>query len=81
MADEVGGVMRRHEVGVVQPPGEGREDAGGVVAGACLMAGCRRRVAERDWLERLVSRRVPLSRFAGAIHAQPDDIKVVLTFE
>ncbi|MBQ1016796.1 glucose 1-dehydrogenase [Micromonospora sp. D93] len=37
--------------------------------------------ADRDWLERLISRRVPLSRFADALHAQPDDIKVVLTFE
>lgn len=37
--------------------------------------------ADRDWLERLISRRVPLGCFAEALHAQPDDIKVVLTFE
>jgi threonine dehydrogenase-like Zn-dependent dehydrogenase len=35
--------------------------------------------ADLDWLERLVTRRVRLERFAEALEAQPDDIKVVLT--
>ena len=37
--------------------------------------------ADRDWLERLISRRVPVERFADALRAEPDDIKVVLTFD
>lgn len=37
--------------------------------------------ADRGWLERLISRRVPLDRFAEALRAEPDDIKVVLTFD
>jgi glucose 1-dehydrogenase len=37
--------------------------------------------AELDWLERLVTRRVPLERFADALTAKPDDIKVVLTLQ
>jgi hypothetical protein len=32
-----------------------------------------------DWLERLISRRVPLDRFGDALAAQPEDIKVALT--
>ncbi|GIH95666.1 glucose 1-dehydrogenase [Planobispora siamensis] len=35
--------------------------------------------ADLDWLERLITRRVPLERFAEALTARPDDIKVVLT--
>lgn len=35
--------------------------------------------ADLDWLGRLITRRVPLERFAEALAAQPDDIKVVLT--
>jgi threonine dehydrogenase-like Zn-dependent dehydrogenase len=34
--------------------------------------------ADRDWLEALITRRVPLERFADAVKAQPDDVKVVL---
>ncbi len=34
--------------------------------------------ADPDWLSRLVSRRVPLARFADAFEPQPDDVKVVL---
>jgi threonine dehydrogenase-like Zn-dependent dehydrogenase len=34
--------------------------------------------ADLDWLGRLITRRVPLERFAEALPAQPDDIKVVL---
>jgi threonine dehydrogenase-like Zn-dependent dehydrogenase len=36
--------------------------------------------ADLDWLERLVSRRVPLERFAEAFEAREDDVKVALTF-
>ncbi|GGJ87277.1 threonine dehydrogenase [Pilimelia anulata] len=32
-----------------------------------------------DWLDRLITRRVPLDRYAEALDARPDDIKVVLT--
>ncbi|MET9022677.1 glucose 1-dehydrogenase [Actinopolymorpha sp. NPDC004070] len=35
--------------------------------------------ADLDWLNRLVSRRVPLERFSEALTPEPDDIKVVLT--
>jgi threonine dehydrogenase-like Zn-dependent dehydrogenase len=34
--------------------------------------------ADRTWLARLVSRRVPLARWTDAIHRRPDDVKVVL---
>ncbi|MCI4066501.1 glucose 1-dehydrogenase [Micromonospora sp. R77] len=37
--------------------------------------------ADLDWLERLVTRRVPLSRHAEALTPRPDDIKVVLTLD
>jgi threonine dehydrogenase-like Zn-dependent dehydrogenase len=36
--------------------------------------------ADRGWLHRLITRRVPLARFADALTARPDDIKVVLAF-
>jgi threonine dehydrogenase-like Zn-dependent dehydrogenase len=35
--------------------------------------------ADSDWLARLVTRRVPLSRFADAFDQQEDDVKVVIT--
>ncbi|GAA3123097.1 glucose 1-dehydrogenase [Planomonospora alba] len=35
--------------------------------------------ADLGWLERLITRRVPLDRHAEALTARPDDIKVVLT--
>jgi glucose 1-dehydrogenase len=35
--------------------------------------------ADVDWLSRLISRRVPLQRFAEAFAAQDDDVKVVIT--
>jgi threonine dehydrogenase-like Zn-dependent dehydrogenase len=35
--------------------------------------------ADRDWLARLVTRRVPLERYAEALERHDDDIKVVLT--
>jgi len=36
--------------------------------------------AELDWLGRLVSRRVPVEDFASAFEAEPEDVKVALTF-
>ena len=37
-------------------------------------------MADPKWLERLVTRRVPLSRWQEAFERRPDDIKVVLDF-
>ncbi|MGV9804884.1 glucose 1-dehydrogenase [Micromonospora chersina] len=37
--------------------------------------------ADRDWLDRLITRRVPLSRFGDALTPRRDDIKVVLTLD
>lgn len=37
--------------------------------------------ADRGWLERMISRRVPLDRFADALDARDDDVKVVLDLE
>lgn len=37
--------------------------------------------AEADWLRRLISRRVPLGKFAEAFDRHPDDVKVVLDFQ
>jgi threonine dehydrogenase-like Zn-dependent dehydrogenase len=37
--------------------------------------------ADADWLGRLITRRVPLSRFADAFTARPDDVKVVITLD
>jgi threonine dehydrogenase-like Zn-dependent dehydrogenase len=34
--------------------------------------------ADRSWLERLVTRRVPLDRFEEALERRPDDVKVVI---
>ncbi len=34
--------------------------------------------ADRDWLERLISRRVPLERYEDALTSQEDDVKVVI---
>ena len=36
--------------------------------------------ADREWLERLISRRVPLSNWQEALENRPDDIKVVIDF-
>jgi len=35
--------------------------------------------ADREWLSRLVSRRVPLERYADAFEPRDDDVKVVIT--
>jgi threonine dehydrogenase-like Zn-dependent dehydrogenase len=37
--------------------------------------------ADLDWLGSLITRRVPLARFAEALEARPDDVKVVLTLQ
>ncbi len=37
--------------------------------------------ADQDWLARLITRRLPLGRFGEALEPQPDDIKVVLSFD
>jgi threonine dehydrogenase-like Zn-dependent dehydrogenase len=37
--------------------------------------------ADRGWLERLITRRVPLERFAEALEGRPEDIKVVVDLE
>ena len=34
--------------------------------------------ADPDWLERLVTRRVPLERWKDALARRPDDVKPVL---
>ena len=36
--------------------------------------------ADRQWLSRLISRRVPLAQFSDALERHPDDIKVVIEF-
>ena len=42
-------------------------------AAQCLAA------ADLGWLERLITRRVPLEQYAEAFAPQPDDVKVALT--
>ncbi|MGH3845928.1 MAG: glucose 1-dehydrogenase [Pseudonocardiaceae bacterium] len=37
--------------------------------------------ADLDWLDRLITRRVPLDRVADAFETQPDDVKVVITLD
>src|SRR5256885_238448 len=36
--------------------------------------------ADRSWLERLVTRRVPLSRWREALESRPGDVKTILDF-
>jgi glucose 1-dehydrogenase len=36
--------------------------------------------ADRQWLERLITRRVPLADWPRALHAEDDDVKVILEF-
>jgi threonine dehydrogenase-like Zn-dependent dehydrogenase len=36
--------------------------------------------ADHEWLDRLISRRVPLSNWQDALKSRPDDIKVVIDF-
>jgi len=42
-------------------------------------AGALRR-ADRAWLERLITRRVPLDHWHDALERRPDDVKVVIDF-
>ncbi|RNI24684.1 glucose 1-dehydrogenase [Flexivirga caeni] len=44
--------------------------------GAAVLA-----AADLGWLQRMITRRVPMERYADAFAAQPDDVKVVLTVE
>ena len=44
-------------------------------AAAAALAG-----ADRDWLERLITRRVPLEHWDQALERQPDDVKVTIEF-
>ncbi len=37
--------------------------------------------ADRDWLERLITRRVPVERWAEALEHRPDDVKVIIQFD
>ena len=37
--------------------------------------------AERSWLERMITRRVPLARFEEALDSRPEDVKVVLDLQ
>jgi threonine dehydrogenase-like Zn-dependent dehydrogenase len=37
-------------------------------------------VADRDWLRRLITRRVPLDRWREAFEKRPDDVKTVIDF-
>lgn len=37
--------------------------------------------ADQAWLQRLITRRVPMSEFADAVHKRPDDIKVVVDLQ
>jgi glucose 1-dehydrogenase len=37
--------------------------------------------AERGWLERMITRRVPLERFEEALDSRPDDVKIVLELQ
>lgn len=37
--------------------------------------------ADLGWLERLITRRVPLERAGDAIDPQPDDVKVVIALD
>ena len=41
--------------------------------------GARERGA--GWLERMITRRVPLERFAEALDSRPEDVKVVLDLQ
>ena len=36
--------------------------------------------AERSWLERLITRRVPIARWEEALENRPDDVKVIIEF-
>jgi hypothetical protein len=36
--------------------------------------------ADREWLERLITRRVPLDRWTEALARRPDDIKSTIRF-
>jgi glucose 1-dehydrogenase len=37
--------------------------------------------ADHSWLERMITRRVPLAHFEEALDSRPDDVKVVLDLQ
>ncbi len=45
------------------------------------MAADALRRADRSWLERLITRRVPIERWTEAVQRRPDDIKVIIDFD
>jgi len=45
------------------------------------MAAAQLARADRDWLARLITRSVPVERWAEALQNRPDDIKVVIDFQ
>jgi hypothetical protein len=44
------------------------------------MAGDALAKAEKDWLERLITRREPVEQWTKSLERQQDDIKVVVDF-
>lgn len=43
-------------------------------------AAAARARADADWLDRLITRRVPLSRWAEALERHPHDVKTIIIF-
>ena len=37
--------------------------------------------ADKDWLARMITRRVPLARWSEALERRPGDIKVIIEFQ
>ena len=37
-------------------------------------------LADRQWLGRLITRRVPIERWSEALEPRPDDVKVIIEF-
>jgi hypothetical protein len=37
--------------------------------------------ADKDWLGRMITRRVPLERWSEALERRPGDIKVIIEFQ
>jgi len=52
-----------------------RNDIAGSIAHAAALA-----KADKDWLARLITRKVPLSRWREAFEPRDDDVKVALDF-
>lgn len=54
---------------------------GSVNAGARHYEQAERALAERRWLERMITRRVPLDRWSEALERRPDEVKTVIDLE